>query len=644
MRRLAIACASALLAWCATAAPAAGAAEGEQTATWSLEQPSPPPPPPGVAPAAFPVSLGKIGDIEFWEPPGEAPQANRGLLITHGNGETVPAGVWAYDGSGWHEIAKVCGATEGRIAWSGPADFWTVSDGRTGQAENNGQPPPLQDNSLCHFSHGSIVASYAHLAFQANSYLKMFGAACLPPQPPDASSTDCWFGGEALDEPQIGSFHLHWNGSTLEEDPYMNQGDPVREMRQLEGAIFESVEYSSQNRHNEPDTGERPPLLHVAEAETAMQPLSTEELPLFPSSEDTEALEYLHLGATEGVLWAATGRRPGSEHTKEHEANEKAQVTVLRRLDGVWTQVIGPEGGARTELPKLFASAEEEHELLGGEAKHARVQAIAPEPGSEDAWLALASANQSEAGAAAATAVLVHISAQGAVLGVQTLPSTAERELPSDATGAAERLACPALEDCWMANAGGWLYHLARAGERTLPPSELEGFPEGKIISERPPDEATPQEVLNAPPPDDSGLQEAPPDYGGTFAEQKAKIENNKVQEPLVTRVHSRLVKGTTLQLSFHLAVQARVRLVAKWHSKVIAQTRNEVLNAGERKLLLRLDRHRWPTKLALQTHALKPLPLVSSVSGEGANVTTEETGLLARPFGALLGEAGRLP
>jgi hypothetical protein len=635
MRRLAIACASALLAWCATAAPAAGAAEGEQTATWRLEQPSAPPPPPGVAPAPAAVSLGEIGDIEFWEPLGEAPQANRGLLITHGNGEAVPPGVWAYDGSGWHEIATVCGATEGRIAWAGPADFWTVSDGRTGQAENNGQPPPLADNSLCHFSDGSIVASYAHLAFQANSYLKMSGAACLPPQPPETSSTDCWFGGEALKEPQpIGSFHLHWNGSTLEEDPYMNQGDPVREMRQLETAIFESVEYSSQNRHNEPYTGERPPLLHVAEAETAMQPLPTEELSLFPleSSERTEALEYLHLGSTGGVLWAATGRRPGAEH------DEETQVTVLRRIDGVWTQAIGPEAA---ELPKLFDSPEEEDELLGGEAKYARVQAIAPEPGTEDAWLALASPTQAEAGV---TAVLVHISAQGAVLGVQTLPSTAERKLPSDATGAVKRLVCPALEDCWMANAGGWLYHLARAGERTLPRSELEGFPEGKIISERPPDEATPQEVLNAPPPDDSGLQEAPPNYGGTFAEQKAKIENNKVREPLLTRVHSRLVKGTTLQLSFHLAVQARVRLVAKRQRKVVAQTHDEVLKAGERKLLLRLDPRRWPTKLALQTHALQPLPLVSSVSGEGANVTTEETGLLARPFGALLGEAGLLP
>jgi hypothetical protein len=34
---------------------------------------------------------------------------------------------------------------------------------------------------------------------------------------------------------------------------------------------------------------------------------------------------------------------------------------------------------------------------------------------------------------------------------------------------------------------------------------------------------------------------------------------------------------------------------------------------SGNRKLLLRLNRRKWPTKLDLQTHALAPLPLVST-------------------------------
>ncbi len=640
MTRVAIACAAAALSFALALPAAAGAAEaGEGTASWRLEQPSLPPPPPGQSSPPAPVSLGRVGDIEFWEPPGSPPQANRGLLITHGNGDAVPPGVWAYDGTGWHEIAKVCGATNGRIAWGGPADFWTVSDQRPGQAAINGQLPPLEDNSLCHFSDGSIVASYAHLAFEADSYEQIFGAACLPPQPPEASSSDCWFGGEKLPEPEIGSFHLHWNGSTLEEQPYMNQGDPVKEMRQLENAIFESVTYSKRDLPNEERASGRRPVLHFAEAGGAMEPLEA-ELPLYGASgEPTEELQYLRLGSTEGVLWAATGMQPGiSGLTKE----EEGQVTVLRRLGGAWTQVIGPGEERRpgNQLPDLFESEQEEAELLGGPAKDAEVRAIAPEPGSEDAWLALAPPSNTRE--VSAVAVLVHISAQGAVLGVQTLPDAAERALPSNATGSVARLVCPALEDCWMANVNGWLYHLARDGERTLPRSELPGFPEGKIISERPADEGIPQEVADAPPPDDSGLPPEAPEP--TTIKAVVTKPENKVTLPLLSRVHSRLVKGTMLQLSFHLAVKARVRLVAKRNGKLVAETTNELLKAGERQVLLRLNPHLWPTKLSLQTHALAPLPVVSSVTGEGVNVTTETTGLLAVPFRTLVGKADRLP
>ena len=168
---------------CACALPAVSvAAEGGEGAVWRLEQPSPPKAPPGTPELSLPIGLGQIGDIEFWEP-------NRGLLITHGNGKAIPPGVWAYDGVEWREIAEVCGASEGSIAWAGPDEFWTVSDGRPGQvSESSGtqfeRQVPLEDNTLCHFAGGSVVGSYAHPAGEADSYQAMHAAACIPPLPP----------------------------------------------------------------------------------------------------------------------------------------------------------------------------------------------------------------------------------------------------------------------------------------------------------------------------------------------------------------------------------------------------------------------------------------------------------------------------
>src|SRR5262245_37386160 len=131
--RLTAALAALALAACCLA-PAPAAAEG-----WHSEQPL-------SAGATVPTALGPIYDIEFWAP-------NRGLLITKG-------GLWAYDGTGWHQLSTVCGGTEGRIAWAGPLDFWTISDQPLGQSQQIGSRvgPRI---SLCHFVDGRVVASYA---------------------------------------------------------------------------------------------------------------------------------------------------------------------------------------------------------------------------------------------------------------------------------------------------------------------------------------------------------------------------------------------------------------------------------------------------------------------------------------------------
>ena len=558
---------------------------GVGTVAWRLETP----PPPEADRSPTPIGLGRIGDIEFWAP-------NHGLLITAGNGSTIEPGVWTYNGKRWYELANVCGATNGRIAWAGPDEFWTISDGRTGQAVGPfGELPPLEDNSLCHFAHGEVIKSYATLAFQADSYLTMHAAACL-------SATDCWFGGEALSEPfPPGAFHLHWNGSAITAEPN-RQGHPVWDMREFENRLYESVLWSSTDRFPEPNPEHEhgASVLHQIEPEAQAGVAGSPFVPIYedemPLGEPVTVLSYLHLSAGSEALWAAAGPRPG----------ESGEITVLRYSSGVWSQVIGTETTPTGEpLPKGYL-----------------VTAIAAEPGTDEAWLALDTKQDLERPNPAAPALLAHLAANGTVSEVLSLPAAGEQRdgQPVGAKGAAANLACPAIHDCWMATTQGWLYHLAPEGETQLGEDADPNFTH--LITVRPEDEGTPHVIGDSIPVDDSGLNETPPPAGNPAAETKAEERFARVAVPLLSAVHSRLVHGTTLALSFHLAVRARVRLLAKRARKVVASTPQQTLPAGNHTLKVLLNIHRWPTKLELQTHALAALP-TRSTREAGTNVAT---------------------
>jgi hypothetical protein len=577
---------------------ASAGAEGlkdDGEAKWELAQPQPPAPPPGVPGCTpepergvlcTPVGLGKIGDIEFWAP-------NRGLLITAGNGSTIPPGLWAYNGRSWHELSSVCGATDGRIAWAGPDEFWTISDGRPGQApDSQGNPAPLEGNTLCHFAGGRVVASYAKPAFNANSYQAMHAAGCI-------SSQDCWFAGDPLPGGQVGSFHLHWSLGELTEEPYTPEGHAVEDIRLYRGQLYESVRLSPGDLVSEASPG--PPVLHVinpAGVRPTFQRLLG--LPLYGREEFAEALDFLRLSAGEGATWGAAGPQretpPGSE---------PGQVTVVRGSARGWQQVLGPttEPSGEAVLPNDV------------------VNAIAGEPGgegtSERAWMALDTTQDAAQPSPTAPAIVASIAADG------TVSSEDEQQLPSGREGigrkgAAAKIACPAPHDCWLATTQGWLFHLTN-GREGLPVDTDPAF--AGLITERPADEGLPQVPPDAPPPDTSGLLGEPPASLGPLTETPKPVE--RVAVPLLSNIHTRVVHGSTLELRFHLAVRARIRLLAERHRAVVASTPTRTLTAGNRKLLLRLNTHRWPTKLELKTHPLAPLPTVAPSAGATETVST---------------------
>jgi hypothetical protein len=597
---------AALAALCMLAGPLAGQAPAEELApAWRFE-PVLPPVLPGVPESKTPIGLGKVGDLEFWAP-------NRGLLITAGNAPSVPPGLWAYDGVSWHELATVCGATDGRIAWAGPEEFWTVSDGRPGQAATEHGSPPLEDNTLCHFASGGVAASFASLAFKPDSYQAMHGASCFNPG-------DCWFAGNLLPEGQVGSFHLHWNGSTLGPTPNP-QGRTVLDLRRLGRRLYESVRITTSDLITPPESALEPSALHtiapsgVAPTFVSLRPESStgQQLPIRNENEFPAALDYLQLSSAGEELWTVA-----NPISPPPSGSAWGEVTILHLAGGVWSQVLGPTTDPAGGNPFTKFSTREQEE------QNEVVTSIAANPGTESAWLSVNTKSDVRSRSPLARAVVARIGADGTISERQTLPSATEEEAGIGPKGGAEKITCPAPDDCWLTTTQGWVYHLSDEAHRYLPRDTAPAF--AGLITFRPPDQGVPSIVPDAPPIDDSGLRSETPT---SSVIQSSPLQEVRIPVALLTHLRARLVRGTTLELKFHLAVKARIRLIARRRKSVVGRTPLLTMNAGNRKLLLALNRNRWPTKLDLQTRALVTLPTESTRS---ANVGTIGTSFNVLP------------
>ncbi len=500
------------------------------------------------------AELGEVGDVEFWAP-------NRGVLITAGNGG-VGAGIFAYDGNGWYRYASVCGGHEGRIAWAGPDEFWTISDQPVGQG--TGQAP-AQHISLCHFKDGQVVASYAEPLGLAGSYLPMNAAACAGPN-------DCWFAGERL--PGLindGAFHLHWDGASLTAIPSLTQNEPqiddpgrtVTGLSLFAGALFEGVR--AQEGDVAPDEEAEPSLLHRVDPGSPNPFQSAEvEAPIEYEFGTAAQLEGFHFSADgESALWAVSGAKetPGL-------------MTVLRKAGaGPFAQIhlVDPEGVLE------FGDG------LAG---------LAAEPGSEYAWLAFRGEGEHEVASHQARLTRVH--ADGTVDPEIRLPAEGEG---LSAHGPAGPIACPAAEQCWLATERGWLFHLGADPAPNADPAMH------ALITFRPPDDSLPFVPPVDLPEDDSGAA-SPFEYKGAGEEPEKEPERRLPRsKPLLAKLHQQVIGGKVLELTFVLRAKAHVRLVAKRKQRVVAETPRYTMGSGPRRLRLRLDPDRWPTKLDLQVH-----------------------------------------
>jgi hypothetical protein len=518
---------------------------------WRSDQPSGP---------NGPTALGEVGDISCWT-------SSRCLLITPGNGGT-PSGLYAYDGREWFLYSRVCGGHEGRIAWAGPTDFWTISDQPAGQGSiSAGSELARYALSLCHFVNGTVVASYAEPIGVGSSYLKMNAAACNGP-------SECWFAGARLPGTgNVGAFHLYWNGLTLTPVPSLARlepelADPGRDVTGLaydEGHLYEGVAVSDEDQAANEPAGE-PFLIHkVVPGTTAeFKPLPT-AAPLElggPEAIAGELAGFRLSVVAGGGLWAVAG---------QDTTGSLVGITALR-LDGPGSQQV-------RQLPLTDPSGF----LRAG----TQLRGLAAEP--DGAWVSVKQHTETGVNVRAHVAL---IRPDGKVEAVAPLPLEGEAGGPR---GPAGPIACAAAEQCWMATSTGWLFHLGPPAA-TADPTLHTG-----VISYRPPDNSLPSTPPVFLPEDNSGANEEE-------KKKQAEIETEplpKRKPALVTKLKQKLV-GHTLELSFVLRVKSHVQLLARRQGKVVAKTPRYTMAPGPRQLKLKLDPKRWPTKLDLQAHEVK--------------------------------------
>jgi hypothetical protein len=535
--------ATAALATLAAAAILAPVGARAAEPIWRLEQPPPP------AGAPFKVPLGEPGDLEFWAP-------NRGLLTVNGN-DTIPRGLYSWDGRSWHQLATVCGGPgdTARIAWAGPDEFWVISEPslpRTGSGL-----------ALCRFENGQVVGSWSTRVDAADPFRQMMSATCDGPG-------DCWFGGVGSQDPlgeRVGAFHLHWNGTSL-TSVYGPQGRAVSDMQFHAGTLYEStlVGRSPENRTEPVDLGEPEPVPHLIHTipggSFVNDPFEPGELPGVPG----DGTELLALDSDGPDLWAVGGGAASGPAAPPGEA--VARPPLAARLVGGSFKEVTLKGAA-------FGATD-------------RLGDVAAIPGTSEAFATVVPFADRHSSNSKAT--VARIAADGTTTTIRLPAAGAGR-------GSAARIACPAANDCWMVTWGGWLFHYS---DGTPLPQDTDPAFQGTI--EFRPNESAEQFIPDRLPIDDSQLFAPPP---LELTPNATKPVHVKHLPPLLRQVHSRL-HGLRLMVTFTVTRRARVRLLAKRGGRTVASTPPRVFAPGRRSLSLQLSRERYPTRLAFKTKEIK--------------------------------------
>ena len=482
----------------------------------------------------------------------------------------------------------MCGATDGRIAWAGPG---RILDGlrRAARAGRRRAGQPRRSKTTrCATSPSGRRSSRSYASLGVPGRLlpgdARGGAASAPGllvrRRPAARRR------RRRLPPALGR-------RARDAEPYPRRATPSRTCA-LYGGLYEGV---AATQPSDPRSAanasvaarDQPRGHHAARSNSRHRTCRSTAANEFPS-----ALEFLHLSSADGALWAAAGpvREPPA-------GSSPGQVTVVRRFDRQsWTQLLGPS------------------DLLSGGGtvpRNRRVTSVAAEPGNRSAWLALDSQHDAAQPSPVAPAGLVTRLGRRARSPEPDLPrGGAGRRIGPKGRRGANRL--PGAARLLAGHDAGLAVSPQRpAAERSSPQRHRPGV-RGPDHRNARRDEGLPQ----------IAARRAARRRLGPARRSAARRRRSLPENPTRTRFAGAraaalarpqpLVAGTTLELSFHLAVKARVRLIAKRHSERRRRApRRARFAAGNRELLLRLDR----AALADEAAAADP-PARAAADGHG--------------------------
>ncbi len=313
-------------------------------------------------------------------------------------------------------------------------------------------------------------------------------------------------------------------------------------MRLFGGRLYESVRLSREDKLTDPESPEHPPVLRRINP-AGVQPTFVAAVARRPRVCARRDTRSARLPAPWSRRGSAVGSgRPGFARARRLGAGRSHRGALRGR---------SLESGAR---PRRTAA----RRTRSRETWSARSP---PSPAAKARGWRWTLRSDASNPSPTAPALVARVSANGTVSDEQTLPSAEETQAGVGPKGAAKKIACPAPHDCWMVTTQGWLFHLSARSD--APARRHRSRRLQSLITYRPPDEGLPQVAPDAPPIDDSGLAEGPPAPAGTLAEESAPAKST-VTAPLLSHVHTRIVHRDMLELRFHLAVKARVRLLAR--------------------------------------------------------------------------------